>query len=41
MTESQPEQLHHRTFTNRTLRAARFIGCDLSEVVVEEREEDR
>jgi hypothetical protein len=34
MTESQPEQLHHRTFTNRTLRAARFIGCDLSEVVV-------
>lgn len=31
---SQPEQLHHRTFTNRTLRSSRFVGCDLGDVVV-------
>jgi hypothetical protein len=34
MTEPIPEPLHHRTFTNRTLRASRFVGCDLGEVVV-------
>ncbi len=34
MTENQPEQLHHRTFTNRTLRGSRFVDCDLGEVVV-------
>lgn len=34
MTNSTPEPLHHRTFQNRTLRASRFIACDLSEVVV-------
>lgn len=32
MTEPQP--LHHRTFENRTLRESRFVGCDLSGVVV-------
>lgn len=29
-----PETLAGRTFTNRTLRGARFIGCDLGEIVV-------
>ena len=31
---NQPEELRGRTFRNRTLREARFIGCDLGEVVV-------
>jgi hypothetical protein len=34
MSESGPESLSGRTFRNRTLREARFIGCDLSQVVV-------
>ena len=34
MTEITPEPLHHRTFVNRTLQGSRFVGCDLSEVVV-------
>jgi hypothetical protein len=34
MTENEPEQLHHRTFTNRTLRGSRFHSCDFGEVVV-------
>ncbi len=34
MTDNQPEQLHHRSFTNRTLRGSRFVDCDLGEVVV-------
>lgn len=34
MSESEPERLHHRTFTNRTLRGSRFVSCDLGEVVV-------
>ncbi len=34
MSDSQPESLDHRVFTDRTLRASRFISCDLSGVVV-------
>ena len=34
MRETQPETLHGRTFTSRTLRESRFIGCDLVDVVV-------
>jgi len=34
MVDSQPESLHHRTFRNRSLRESRFIGCDLSQVVI-------
>lgn len=34
MTEPLPEQLHHRSFTNRTLRASRFANCDFGEVVI-------
>ncbi len=34
MTDQAPEPLAGRTFTDRTVRAARFIGCDLSGVVV-------
>lgn len=34
MTETRPEPLHHQTFTSRTLRGSRFIGCDLGDVVV-------
>ena len=34
MDDTQPEPLDHRVFTNRTLRASRFIGCDLAGVVV-------
>ena len=34
MSESPVEPLHHRVFTDRTLRASRFIGCDLTAVVV-------
>jgi hypothetical protein len=34
MSETQPESLKGRTFRNRTLRESRFIGCDLTEVVV-------
>ena len=34
MTDPAPEPLAGRTFTDRTVRAARFIGCDLSAVVV-------
>jgi hypothetical protein len=34
MSERLPEQLHHRTFTNRTLRASRFVSCDFADVVV-------
>jgi hypothetical protein len=34
MSESAPERLDHRVFANRTLRASRFIECDLGEVVV-------
>ena len=34
MTQNEPEPLHHRSFTNRTLRASRFVDCDLREVVV-------
>ncbi|MGZ4686478.1 DinB family protein [Oryzihumus sp.] len=34
MSEIQPESLSERTFTNRSLRGTRFIGCDLSGVVV-------
>lgn len=31
---SEPEHLAGRTFTGRTLRGSRFVGCDLSGVVV-------
>lgn len=34
MSESQPESLRCKTFTSRTLRESRFIGCDLGDVVV-------
>ena len=34
MTDQAPEPLAGRTFTDRSLRAARFVGCDLSDVVV-------
>jgi len=34
MTEHLPAQLHHETFTNRTLRASRFISCDFVDVVI-------
>jgi hypothetical protein len=34
MSESQPESLSGRTFRSRRLRETRFLGCDLSEVVV-------
>ena len=34
MSESEPQSLSGMTFLNRTLRETRFIGCDLSEVVV-------
>ena len=34
MSESEPQSLTGKTFRNRTLRETRFIGCDLSEVVV-------
>ena len=34
MSESQPESLRGKTFHGRTLRGARFIGCDLVDVVV-------
>ncbi len=34
MSESQPESLRGRTFKSRTLRESRFIGCDLSDIVV-------
>lgn len=34
MSASQPENLEGRTFHGRTLRESRFIGCDLSDVVV-------
>lgn len=34
MTEEPVEPLHHRVFTGRTLRASRFVACDLGEVVV-------
>ncbi len=34
MSESQPASLRGRTFKRRTLRESRFIGCDLSDVVV-------
>ena len=34
MSESQPESLSGRVFRDRTLRETRFIGCDLSGVVV-------
>jgi hypothetical protein len=34
MSEREPERLHHRTFTNRTLRGSRFVSCDLGGVVV-------
>ena len=34
MSESQPESLSGRTFRNRSLRETKFIGCDLSGVVV-------
>ena len=34
MDDREREQLDHRVFTNRTLRASRFVGCDLSGVVV-------
>lgn len=34
MTDPSPETLAGRTFTHRTLRASRFVDCDLREVVV-------
>ena len=34
MDDTQPGPLDHRVFTNRTLRASRFIGCNLAGVVV-------
>lgn len=34
VTESRPENLSDRTFRNRSLRSARFIGCDFGDVVV-------
>lgn len=34
MSEPRPESLSGRTFKDRSLNGARFIGCDLSEVVV-------
>ena len=34
MTQPVPEPLDHRMFTNRSLRASRFIGCDFGEVVI-------
>jgi hypothetical protein len=34
MTAGEPEDLRGRTFTDRSLRGARFVGCDLGEVVV-------
>jgi hypothetical protein len=38
--ETQPESLSGRTFRDRTLRESRFIGCDLSDVVVRGSEVD-
>lgn len=32
--DAAPEPLHDRTFRARTLQGSRFVGCDLSEVVV-------
>lgn len=32
--DATPEPLHHRTFRGRTLEESRFVGCDLSRVVV-------
>ena len=34
MADSTPEPLAGRTFTQRTLRASRFVECDLAEVVI-------
>ncbi|MEO5851453.1 MAG: DinB family protein [Nocardioides sp.] len=34
MSESQPESLRGRIFKSQTLRESRFIGCDLSDIVV-------
>jgi hypothetical protein len=34
MSETEPEILHGRTFKSRMLRESRFVGCDLSGVVV-------
>ncbi len=34
MSDSPPESLDHRVFTNQTLRASRFIGCDLAGVSI-------
>ena len=34
MSEAQPEDLRGRVFRHRSLRGSRFVGCDLSEVVV-------
>jgi hypothetical protein len=34
MEDHPAEPLHHRRFTNRTLRGSRFVGCDLGGVVV-------
>lgn len=34
MSASEPESLRDRTFTNRSLRGSRFVGCDLGDVVV-------
>ena len=31
---TEPETLARRTFVDRTLRGSRFVGCDLSGVVV-------
>ena len=34
MSEGLTESLHHRQFRNRSLQGSRFVGCDLSDVVV-------
>lgn len=34
MSTSEPEVLRGRTFTSRSLRGSRFVGCDLGDVVV-------
>lgn len=34
MSASEPESLRDRTFTNRSLRGSRFVGCVLGDVVV-------
>lgn len=40
MTAGRPESLHRRTFDHRSLQGSRFVGCDLTDVVIRGSEVD-